>query len=503
MVSTKRKIVRNTIANSLLKISKYVINFLLFPFIVYYVGAEDYGIYLLVGAFVGYFGLLDLGVGSALIKYVAQYNAKEDKETVNEMVNSTFIFYLSVGIIIAFSIFLIGTFYVDVFNIDPDQIEKARLIAYITAIGALTSWPMRSFGTVLQGLQRYDYNAVIQFVVALINAGVTVILLLSGYGIIELILAGIIVGSLGQIITVVMVQKLLPYLEVRRKYMGFKTMKKIFKFSSVVFMSQIIILIVLGTDRIVIGAFVSVGAITYYTVARKLHDLINTASSLPSSALLPAATELETKRNHKALESLVFRGGKYKAALIIGTATIIIILAEPIIRIWMGENYIEMTFPTQVYVSYWFVFAAWGVLGSVLLAQEKYRPLLVLYGISAGVNIILSLVLVQEYGVLGVVMGTAIPYFFLMPIIIPYGLKLIGISFRKYMRRVVLPTYPLAFITGAFLLIIINFFPDITTNMFTLGILALTGYAIYFGLFYSWSLSRNEKKDIKKLLRMR
>jgi hypothetical protein len=40
-------------------VSQYVIGFLMFPFIIKYVGVEDYGLYLLVGAFVGYFGLLD------------------------------------------------------------------------------------------------------------------------------------------------------------------------------------------------------------------------------------------------------------------------------------------------------------------------------------------------------------------------------------------------------------------------------------------------------------
>ena len=56
MASVKKKIVKNTVANTLLKISQYVIGFIMFPFIISYVGVEDYGIYLLVGAFVGYFG---------------------------------------------------------------------------------------------------------------------------------------------------------------------------------------------------------------------------------------------------------------------------------------------------------------------------------------------------------------------------------------------------------------------------------------------------------------
>ena len=499
MVSTKRKIVRNTIANTLLKISKYAINFFLFPFIIYYVGVEDYGIYLLVGAFVGYFGLLDFGVGGALVKYVAEFNAKEDDIKVNEMVNSTFAFYLGIGIIIALSIFIIGTFYVNVFNIDPTQIEKARLIAYITALGALTSWPIRSFGNALQGLQRYDYNAIVQFAVALINAVVTIILLLSGYGIIELILFGIIIGALGQLAIVVLVQRLLPYLEVRRKYMGISTMKKIFKFSSVVFVSQITSLIILGTDRIVIGAFVSVSAITLYAIARKLHDLSHTASALPSSAILPAATELDTLGKKKHLQKLLIRGGKYKCALILSVTVVLMILAEPLIRFWMGEDYIDMTWPAQVYLSYWLIFAAWGITGTVLLSLEKYKPILIINITAAIGNLILSLILVQWYGILGVILGTVIPNLIILPIIIPYGLKLAGMKIRKVASGLWLKTYPIAGVS-AIVLVFTQWFYE-PRSLIDVGILAFFGLAIFWIIFYKLGLNTGERRQLKKYVR--
>ena len=92
VATIKKKIVRNTAANAFMNLWRYAVNFFLLPFIILHVGVEDYGLYLLVGAFVGYFGLLDLGVGTSLVKYIAEYNAKGDKERINKMVNSTFAF---------------------------------------------------------------------------------------------------------------------------------------------------------------------------------------------------------------------------------------------------------------------------------------------------------------------------------------------------------------------------------------------------------------------------
>ena len=41
-------------------------------------GDSSYGIYALVGTVIGYFALLDLGLGNAVVKYVAEYSGQKD-----------------------------------------------------------------------------------------------------------------------------------------------------------------------------------------------------------------------------------------------------------------------------------------------------------------------------------------------------------------------------------------------------------------------------------------
>lgn len=433
------------------------------------------------------------------MKYVAEYNAKGDKEMINKIVNSTFVFYLGIGVIVCVGVIILGTFYVDLFKIEEGSVEKARLIAYLMAIGALTSWPMRSFGTSLEGLQRYDISAIISAIASTLNAIITVILLIRGYGIIELIFWGIILGAISQIITIIIVKKQLPFLKLKKKYMKFKTLKKIFTFSSVLFIGQIIGLLMLGADRIILGIFVSVGSITYYAVARKIHDVSQTASTLPASALLPAATELDTIGEKEKLKKLLLFGGKYKCALILSTTIILIALAKPLIHFWMGDKFISMVLPTQIFLSYWLLFAAWGVTGSVLLSQEKFKPILFINFSTAIGNIILSLILVQYYEVLGVILGTVIPWFISLAISIPYGIKLVGLNLKDYLNEIWLKTYPLTFLIGVLLyLILIIHYPS---SIIELGIYALFGFLVYWVIFYFIGLTRIEKKWIYKLFK--
>ena len=77
----------------------FLLNFILFPFIVSHVGKEIYGAYLLVMTFTGYLGIFDFGVGSALIKYVAEAFGRQNIAEAKKVINSSFTFYFFIGIL--------------------------------------------------------------------------------------------------------------------------------------------------------------------------------------------------------------------------------------------------------------------------------------------------------------------------------------------------------------------------------------------------------------------
>lgn len=50
---------------------------LLTPFILARLGPTNYGLWVLIGSVIGYGTLLDFGIGGAVIKYMAEYRARE------------------------------------------------------------------------------------------------------------------------------------------------------------------------------------------------------------------------------------------------------------------------------------------------------------------------------------------------------------------------------------------------------------------------------------------
>src|SRR4051812_735630 len=69
------------------------------PYIVRTLGASLFGVYIIVSAVLGYFAFLDLGLGSALTKYIAEYEAIGDMRRVGRTMQTAFAIYLGLGVI--------------------------------------------------------------------------------------------------------------------------------------------------------------------------------------------------------------------------------------------------------------------------------------------------------------------------------------------------------------------------------------------------------------------
>ena len=76
------------------------------PTVINFVGQSDYGLYALIASIMGYFSVLDMGFGNAMIRFLSKSKADKDKNEKN--INGLFlILYLLIGIV-AFLLGVIG-----------------------------------------------------------------------------------------------------------------------------------------------------------------------------------------------------------------------------------------------------------------------------------------------------------------------------------------------------------------------------------------------------------
>jgi O-antigen/teichoic acid export membrane protein len=479
-----------------------ILSFIMMPVIIYFIGVEEYGIYLLVTALTGYFGLLDLGMGKSLVKFIAEYYVKKDKQKVNEVVNTVFFIYLMVGIIAATGVFIVGTFFIGVFELGADLSLKARILAYLLAATFLFEFCMATFRKTLAGLQRFDSLAKVTFVMSLVNIAVTIVVLLLGYGIVELIFYTICFGLMRHIIIAILVRKQLPYLTIKLSYLNRDMFRTLFSLSLLLLFFSFFLRIIYYTDTLVIGFFLGAVMITIYAAAWKIYQIPGRAIKIILDAMTPVASELDALKKEKALQLLFLRVIKYSLALLFLLGIPTLLMSKEILKYWIGwagDDFALYHLVTNILILSLFFDFFNQVSFQILTGMNKIKFFIGCYSIVALFNLVLSIILVQRIGLEGVAWGTAIPFIIMAPFFMWYSFKTIGIHWRDYIKIVLSTTVPYALcISGVLYLLIIFHTP---ANLIEVGLYYIIGISIYFLLFYYKGLDDGEKADLKGILK--
>ena len=139
-MATSRKGVfaRNITSNLAGYIVSAVVALFLSPFVISTLGALNFGMWTLLVSLTGYYGLLDLGVRSAVGQYVTRYWSRDDMDGVNRTFSTSMallVLVAGVGLIVTVGLmyFLPGFLEAKNLEADPadrlDAAELARLIA--------------------------------------------------------------------------------------------------------------------------------------------------------------------------------------------------------------------------------------------------------------------------------------------------------------------------------------------------------------------------------------
>jgi O-antigen/teichoic acid export membrane protein len=449
---TRRYLV-NTLSLALVRLTAAVVGLWAARELVRILGGVEFGLVVLSSAIVGYMAFLGLGLPSALVRQVANYNGRGLHGRLWRLIRSAVVAFAVLGLLGALCLALFATGGGLALLSLPEGAEaSARAALLATAAVVLLSWPVSVFSSTLIGLQRYPARNAVAGVASLAAALAAVWVARRGAGAAGVILATGSVVVLSGLAQSLLVRRFVPAapadsppasgeLEgaLPRGLLG--ELRPLVRFSIWLLAIDLAGLMMYQTDQILLGTLLSVESITAYYVAAKLHNLVREGNGLLHAALFPLLAEEHGRGNPLAEEHAVYRGTRYIAAIVAPTALTAVLLAEPFIRIWMGESFVGLAPLAQAFVAYWMLAVLTSMAGQVALGRGDLSRL---GGIALGaavVNVAVSLLLVREWGVGGVIAGTLVAYGVGLPAQFLFLFPRLGIDGRRFLRQVVVPVY--------------------------------------------------------------
>lgn len=475
-----------------------VLGIVMLPFNTRFLGAEDYGLWMLAASVVAYFPVLDLGYAGAMDRFIAHYRAKRNARAINEIASTLFVVFSSIGVVVMIVVSVVAFYAPTLFNITAAQVYPARVVMVLVGLQFAVGLPFGAYGGVVNGFQRTYVNAVVGAVVALAVAAVNVAVLVGGGGLIELVAATSATRMLGYIAYRLNGYRVFPLLRVHPSLFRRERLREVTGFSVYVLIQNGSNKINYATDPMLIGAFVSTTAVAVWTVAQRLADMVLRITNQFNDVLFPVVVECNSTQRDDRMRELLLQGTRISLGLAMPCAMGLVLLAEPVILAWTGPEFLESVLLVQILVAVVLVRVATSTASTVLKGGGHHRLLAWSNSAAAAANIVLSVVLLKLYGLPGVAIATLIPIAIrAVMVVVPVACQRVGVSVGTFLAQAIWPAlWPAVVAFGTLALVR----ADVTSlvDCVIYGGAASAGYA---ALFIGIAIGRDDRRRYATKLR--
>lgn len=330
---------KKSIANFIGGIIPAIASLLTVPVIVARLGTVEYGLFTLVTAVVGYFALIDINVTAGSVKYLSEHHAREEHDHVNQVISFGGFIYFIIGLLGGLGIFLFAdTLVISFFNVPGNLHEVARKTLQVASFAFFFGQMQVYLLSIPQALQRYDLSGKVESVFGALTSISTVLVVLSGGGLVEIVLVRLGLSIINCGILLNLIRKVLPF--ARLAYPDRDTIHNLASFSAYSYLSRIAATTYAHGDKLLLGAFLDLRAVSLYSVPFLLVNrvLVGLASRF-AGVIFPVASAMSANNQHDDLQRIYLISTRYYTYLNASLCLLLSIFSRELLHYWAGSAF--------------------------------------------------------------------------------------------------------------------------------------------------------------------
>lgn len=336
----KQRLISNTLFSMIFLGFSRVIGFVLTPYILIKLDEEQFAIWAIVGAIMGFVSKSDLGVATSYAKFIAQFHAKKDYASMNHVINTGFVYYVGISLLL-YTLASVGD---DTFfrwylrGKSPETVQTVIMFFRYFLLINMLAWSFDMFGAVLWGIQRSDIFQQIQMVVFVVNAGCVFLFLENGYKLQGLVWADFITTTLQILLSMIVAHKLVPELRFNPLLSRLTMFRKMFAYGIRLQFSRLAKIGQIQLSKMFLPYFLPLSAIAVYEIGNRIALSVRSVPLTLSPSIIPAASQLHALENRDALHRLYDRASKYMTLAVMYVSGFAVCMMPAIILSWTGRQ---------------------------------------------------------------------------------------------------------------------------------------------------------------------
>ncbi|MDA8963586.1 oligosaccharide flippase family protein [bacterium] len=319
-IKNNKALVQNFSYLSILQIFNLLVPLITYPYLIRVLGKEIYGLVVFSQAVLGYLCLLiNFGFSISATKFIS-INRNSNKK-LNEIFSNIFILK-GLIFLICVIFFSIGLNFI---SEDKDY----KLLYYLTLYLCLYEWvfPVWFF----QGIEKMKYITILNVVSRSVFL-ILVFILIKNKN--DYLLYPIISGIGAILASVLALIIIFLKYKVRLIKPTFKSLKFYFIDSAPIFISNLSSRIFAGSNKVIIGSFLSMADVAYYDLAEKIVNLLRLPQAIMTQAIFPKTSMDRNVTFVKKILGISLIGNIFVYVLLF-------VFHKPIILLLAGENLLE------------------------------------------------------------------------------------------------------------------------------------------------------------------
>jgi O-antigen/teichoic acid export membrane protein len=414
--SVSRRFFTNTVLNFGGQGFILILNFATAPYIVHHLGAELFGIVALVQTTAGFAGLLNLGIGRALTKYISELYWKGDLKGINNLFQTAWATSIMTGL--AGLLLLVGpqeSIGKALLRGGPEVNSVAAFAIYVAGVGLFSSVLLDLVSAIPGALQRFGIANVMSMLLTTVRTFGTVAMLALGYSVKSVLMVNLL-SNLAAVAAFALISRhLIPGLSLVPRF-HWQDFHRLFHFSFPLLLSSLSALIVTRLDRFILAYFMPLAAVTFYTLPYSLSEKLAMGVSNITSVVFPFTSELHAQQAHDKVQELYLRATKILILVTLPLTVILMTIPGPILRFWLGPEYATQGAVVLALLGAATFLNAVSAVPTVtsLGVGRPWMPA-VFAGVASVVNLVSNFLLIPRYGINGAAFAALLPQVIVVP----------------------------------------------------------------------------------------
>ncbi len=382
------------------------------PILIKSLGQAEFGVYKLVGAVTAYLGLLDLGIGNAIIRFMSKYRANNDIQRQQTFLGISTVYYLIVACIAVISGVVITIYFPSVFakGLTPAEISKAQTLMYITTVNTAVVLGTSAYANTIFAYERFAFSKGTTIISTLLKVVVGISLLKCGMGSVSIVVSQLVLTVIFRVMYVVYV---ISKLKIRPKLKGGNSafLKEVISYSLLILLQMVATQINEMADQVLLGIFAASASviISVYAVGSQIVQYFQSIGASMNNVLMPGVVRMVEKgANEKELQNEMTRIGRLIFMVLSIVWVVFLVFGKDFIILWAGrENSQGYTVAVSLMLPYLLIIPQ-SIGSQILWAKNKHLGQSIIKISVALANIFLTISLIKWNPLIGATIGTSV-----------------------------------------------------------------------------------------------